>query len=174
MAFALLFGSIRPVRAQAAAVDSVDLTSPPEQAQNALLQVVPPSTVQDILLDVCVKRGYAQDCAKHLLGMLWKESNNNPRAVGDHGLAHGYFQINHYYNPEVSVECAEDLRCSANWTLGYLEKHSYPKYVHYAIQCHNGCNFVNHYADQVLYHGRRLWNQPLFMNDDAARLALNN
>lgn len=130
-----------------------------------------PETVQDVLEGVCEDRGYGKTCAKHLLGMLWKESLNNATVVGDHGLALGYFQI-HYKMHRVSMACAVDLKCSANWTLDYLERNSYPKYVSYAIQCHNGCNIANGYAASALRHGNRLWNQPLAVTT-AAELAKN-
>jgi hypothetical protein len=119
-----------------------------------------PELVQDVLTEVCEARGYGEECAKHLLGMLWKESNNIATAIGDKGKARGYFQI-WYKLHKITIECAEDLRCSANWTIDYLESNHYPKYVSYAVQCHNGCNIDNGYAASALRHGRRLWTQPL-------------
>ena len=119
-----------------------------------------PEIVQETLLTVCESRGYGEDCAKTLLGMLWKESRNVSTAIGDNGKARGYFQI-HYKLHKISIECAEDLACSANWTISYLEQNGYPKYPYYAVQCHNGCNIPNGYADAAFYHGRRLWNEKL-------------
>lgn len=115
---------------------------------------------QEILLEVCEARGYGESCAKALLGMMWKESNNHAQAIGDNGKARGYFQI-HYKMHKVDVACAEDLRCSAEWSLDYLESNSYPKHVAYAVQCHNGCNAGNGYAASALRHGERLWNQAV-------------
>ena len=120
----------------------------------------PRQSVQDVLLEVCQDRGYGEACAKHLLGMLWKESKNLSTAVGDNGRARGYFQIWTRLH-KISIVCAEDLRCSAEWSLTYLESNSYPKYVNYAIQCHNSCNAGNGYAVGARWHGKRLWNQPL-------------
>jgi hypothetical protein len=134
----------------------VDINADPQPA------TVPP-TIQDILTQVCETRGYGEDCAKQLLGMIWKESRGLATAVGDHGQAQGYFQI-HYKLHHISLSCAQDLKCSANWTLDYLESNFYPKYVKYAIQCHNGCNADNGYVDTVLYQGKRLWNTPLPVN----------
>lgn len=127
-------------------------------------------TVQTVLLEVCEDRGYGEECAKDLLGMLWKESNNVATAVGDQGRARGYFQIWIHLH-KISLNCAEDLECSSNWTIDYLESNSYPKYARYAIQCHNGCNIDNGYEASTRRHGRRLWNQPLPLKDDA-RVAL--
>ena len=44
-----------------------------------------------------------------------KESGMNPYAIGDQGLAYGYFQI-HLDKHPVSYECAIDYNCSANYT----------------------------------------------------------
>ena len=111
---------------------------------------------QEILQQVCAGHGYGDDCAKALLGMMWKESLNDSGAIGDRGLARGYFQI-HYKMHGVSIACAEDLRCSAEWSLNYMKSNSYPRYAHYAVQCHNGCNAGNGYAASALRHGERLW-----------------
>lgn len=128
------------------------------------------ASVQTTLLKVCEKRGYGEECAKDLLGMLWKESKNVSTAVGDQGRARGYFQIWIKLHG-ISLKCAEDLECSSNWTLDYMESNGYPTYVHYAIQCHNGCNIDNGYAASARWHGRRLWNQHLPLKGDA-RVAL--
>ncbi len=117
-------------------------------------------TVQEVLLNVCQTNGYGEDCAKTLLGMLWKESSNRSTVIGDNGRARGYFQI-HYKLHKIPVACAEDLVCSANWTITYLERNSYPKYVSYAVQCHNSCNVNNGYAAKSLSLGRYFWNKPL-------------
>ena len=137
-----------------------------ENQENADISQNIEKTVQEALKDVCEDRGYGDNCAKHLLGMLWKESNNKANAMGDYSakcrcyLALGYFQI-HYRMHGVSATCATDLACSANWTLDYLEQNSYPKYVKYAVQCHNSCGNPNRYAQSALNHGERLWNNPL-------------
>lgn len=119
-----------------------------------------PPTVQEALLHVCKERGYGEDCAKTLLGMLWTESSNQSTVIGDAGKARGYFQI-HYKLHKITTKCAEDIVCSANWTLTYLEGNHYPKYVNYAIQCHNGCNANNGYVGKVKRYGAMFWNKPL-------------
>lgn len=119
-----------------------------------------PPTIQDVLLEVCQNRGYGEECGKTLLGMLWKESLGDSTAVGDQGRSHGYFQIQTKLH-KVPLECTQDLVCSANWTLDYLELHSYPRYVAYAVQCHNGCLINNGYAASAMRHGVRLWNEPM-------------
>lgn len=115
-----------------------------------------PPSVSDLLLDVCQKRGYGENCAKTLMGMAFKESRFDGDAIGDQGKARGYFQI-HYKMHKVALSCAEDLRCSANWTISYLESNGYPKRVQSAIQCHNGCGVNNGYAASATRHGERLW-----------------
>lgn len=117
-------------------------------------------TVQEVLLSVCTSNGYGQECAQTLLGMLWNESSNISTAIGDNGRARGYFQI-HYKLHKISIDCAEDLVCSADWTIHYMEAHSYPKYVNYAVQCHNSCNVNNGYAAKAMRNGKRFWNRPL-------------
>lgn len=119
-----------------------------------------PPTMKGTLLAVCQARGYDEDCAKMLLGMSWKESRHTATAVGDGGRARGWFQI-HYRLHKITPACAEDLRCSANWTLNYLERNGYPKYVRYAVQCHNACGIKNGYASSALWQGERLWNGNL-------------
>jgi len=121
---------------------------------------ITPPTVQKTLLHVCEERGYDEDCAKMLLGMLWTESSNRSTIIGDSGKARGYFQI-HYKLHKITTDCAEDLICSANWTLTYLEGNHYPKYVNYAIQCHNGCNANNGYVRKVKRYATQFWNKPL-------------
>ncbi len=121
-------------------------------------------TVQGVLLDVCEARGYGEDCAKTLLGMMWKESLNTATAVGDGGRARGYFQI-HYRLHNIPVSCAEDLQCSAEWSLDYLEYNGYPYNVYHAVQCHNSCYAGNGYAASALRWGDRLWNRPMFPDE---------
>jgi len=121
-------------------------------------------TAQGVLLDVCETRGYGEDCARTLLGMMWKESLNTATAIGDGGRARGYFQI-HYRLHNIPVSCAEDLRCSAEWSLNYLESNGYPSHLYYAVQCHNSCYAGNGYAASALRWGDRLWDEPMFPNE---------
>ncbi|MFA6429704.1 MAG: hypothetical protein WCV84_04380 [Patescibacteria group bacterium] len=117
-------------------------------------------TVQEVLLNVCQARDYGAECAKTLLGMMWNESSNRSTVIGDGGRARGYFQI-HVKLHKISVDCAEDLVCSAKWTLDYLESNMYPKYTSYAVQCHNSCNVNNGYAARALRNGKSFWSKPL-------------
>ncbi len=128
--------------------------------------VVIQPTVQEVLLNVCQANGYGKDCAKTLLGMLWNESSNRYNVIGDNGKARGYFQI-HYKLHKITSACAEDLVCSAQWTINYLERNSYPRAVSYAIQCHNSCNVNNGYAAKAIRNGNNFWNKPLAVNQAA-------
>lgn len=125
-----------------------------------------PPTVQDVLLKVCEENGYGESCAKTLLGMLWTESSNRSTVIGDHGAARGYYQI-HYKLHNISADCAEDLVCSSNWTIAYLERNSYPKYVNWAIQCHNSCGVNNGYLGKVIRYGNYFWDRPLAIDQEA-------
>ena len=154
-----------PVSAVHAAVPVVQASQPAfVQAISIEPETLPvpvtPPTVQEVLLNVCQTNGYGEDCAKTLLGMLWNESSNSSTVIGDNGKARGYFQI-HYKLHKISIACAEDLVCSANWTINYLERNSYPKYVNYAVQCHNSCGVKNGYAVKAARHAKLLWDTPL-------------
>lgn len=138
--------------------------------ENAEAEAIQSQTAQDILLEVCTDSGYGEECAKVLLGMMWKESNNIATAVGDRGKARGFFQIWTKLH-KVSLACAQDLACSAEWTLDYMESHGYPRYVNYAVQCHNGCNVPNGYAASAIRHGKRLWSTPLIAGAGMPQLA---
>jgi hypothetical protein len=153
----------QPVLAETVPVEA------PVEAIIAPEPVVAPAvtlTVQDVLLSVCQDNGYDEACAKTLLGMLWNESTNVSTAVGDGGKARGYFQIWVKLH-KITVACAEDLVCSAEWSLKYLEAHQYPKYPKYAIQCHNTCGAKNGYAAKAIRNGKRLWDQPLEIDQAA-------
>lgn len=150
------------VRAEETITDLYTVTAPVE----AEVTVTLPPTVQDVLLAVCEYRGYGQECAQILLGMLWNESSNISTAIGDNGRARGYFQI-HYKLHGITTDCAEDLVCSADWSISYLERNGYPSYVTWAVQCHNGCGARNGYAAKAFRNGAYFWNQPLFVTQAA-------
>lgn len=140
------------------------------QAEQPVIQSEPEAvlapTVQEVLLSVCKENGYGEACAKTLLGMLWNESSNRSTVIGDNGQARGYFQI-HYRLHKISIACAEDLVCSANWSIKYLERNSYPKYVSYAVQCHNSCNVNNGYAAKAARNAKLMWDKPLVVTQAA-------
>jgi len=177
LAIILLTHSAQPLQAQAMVLGDLSLaalaadSAEPDSTQPELA----PTTVQDMLLKVCVENELIKDterCAKHLLGMVMQESVAKADAVGDHGYAHGWFQINSYYNPEVSLECAEDLECSANWTLDRLIKKGYLKYANWAIWCHNGCGISKTYVPNVLRKGNANWDTPIALESDGVELAI--
>jgi hypothetical protein len=49
------------------------------------------------------------------------ESGFNPEAIGDNGLAFGWFQI-HYIENGITLDCAKDLECSMDWTVSEIKK----------------------------------------------------
>lgn len=154
-----LIGAEKPAYAKAAEevtpTTSLTVTAAEVLPAEPAGPVEPPSK-QEILLGLCKKRGYGEECAKTLLGMAWKESLFNAKAIGDRGKARGWYQIwTRLHN--VTVECAEDLVCSSEWTLDYLERNGYKKWPTWAVQCHNGCGIKNGYAASVRRHGNRLW-----------------
>ena len=169
LAVILLSHSAQPLQAQAAvqdeagtaalAAESTGLEQPQETED--------PLTVQDILLEICEANEKITDpetCAKHLLGMVMTESEARATAIGDSGYARGWFQINRWYNPDVDVACAEDLECSANWTLDRLLKKGYGKSVgwsKWAIWCHNGCGIAQYYVPKVMRKASYHWDKPI-------------
>lgn len=180
LAVVLLGNITQPMRVLAASPDESALTTPAVAAETAAVAPEAPSTVQDVLLGVCqgdqqIPDELTEKCAKDLFGILMQESKGKANAVGDHGLAHGWFQINHYFNPDVSIGCAEDLQCSAQWTLDHLEKKGYPRYAYSAIWCHNGCGINPDYVPAVRYKSAKYWGSPLPVvtaDEQRAQLAL--
>ncbi len=160
LAIVLLGNITQPTRVLAASSDEGALTAG-TMSETAPVPPEAPSTVQEVLLQVCQDQGFDEVCAKHLLGILMQESRGVATAIGDHGMARGWFQINRYYNPDVSVQCAEDLSCSAKWTLDHLVKKGYPQSVKWAIWCHNGCGISKTYVTSVLRKGEVRWDEPL-------------
>lgn len=172
LAIILLTHSAQPLQAQAQVQDEAGgaaeaaESAEPDSIQTAPVAVEPekPLTVQEKLLEVCEANERiidAEKCAKHLLGMVMTESNAKANAVGDKGYARGWFQINSYYNPEVDRACAEDLECSANWTLDRLLKKGYLKYSNWAIWCHNGCGIAKYYVPKVMKMAAIHWDKPI-------------
>jgi hypothetical protein len=175
LAILLLTHSAQPLQAQAQVQDAAGgaavaaESAEPDSTLSATPEVVEPEspvTVQEKLLEVCEANESitdAEKCAKHLLGMVMTESNAKANAIGDKGYARGWFQINSYYNPEVDKACAEDLECSANWTLNRLLKKGYLKYANWAIWCHNGCGIAKYYVPKVMKMAAIHWDKPIVL-----------
>lgn len=169
LAIVLLTQNAQPLQAQAQVQDEQGAAA--EAAESAepdsILSAVEAPTVQEKLLEVCQANEVitdAQKCAKHLLGMVMTESEAKATAVGDHGYARGWFQINSHYNPDVTKECAEDIECSATWTLNRLVKKGYGKsagWNEWAIWCHNGCGINQYYVPKVIRKGNYHWDKPI-------------
>ncbi|HTK60210.1 MAG TPA: hypothetical protein VL283_03330 [Candidatus Baltobacteraceae bacterium] len=165
----LLSQTAQPLQAQAQVQEGAGVAAvAAESAETATGPAVEESesapTVQEKLLEVCEANESITDapkCAKHLLGMVMTESEADASAVGDHGYARGWFQINSYYNPEVTKACAEDLECSATWTLNRLLKKGYLRSANWAIWCHNGCGINKYYVPKVLRKGAYQWDKPI-------------
>lgn len=174
MAIVLLGHSAQPLQAQA--VSEPEIQALPVVVETIVVPQVP-ATVQEVLLGICeanVSIIDAEKCAKHLLGIVMTESEAKATAIGDKGYARGWFQINSYYNPNVPKACAEDLECSANWTLDRLLKKGYMRSSNWAIWCHNGCGINKYYVPKVLRKGEFHWNKPITVvtADEVRALAL--
>jgi len=166
LAVALLGNFAPPAPALAAAPTQSALATPAVAETATTPEEEAISTVQDTLTDICRESDKIPDemeekCAKDLFGILMQESMGKATAVGDHGMARGWFQINRHYNPSVTVACAEELRCSAEWTLDHLVVNKYVKYQNWAIWCHNGCNINKKYVPAVKRKITLYWSTPL-------------
>lgn len=184
LAILLLTHSAQPLQAQAQVQGEAGVAS--EAAESAEPDSIPsesavpaaPLTVQEKLLEVCEANESitdAEKCAKHLLGIVMTESEARAIAIGDKGYARGWFQINRYYNPDVEVACAEDLECSATWTLERMIKKGYLKHPNWAIWCHNGCGIAQYYVPKVLRKAAYHWDKPITLvtADEHRALAKN-
>lgn len=49
-----------------------------------------------------------------------KESRYGLEMSGDDGQSRGYWQISRVWHPEVSDQCAADLKCSTFWSLKWI------------------------------------------------------
>lgn len=169
LAILLLTHSAQPLQAQAQVQDEAGVaaeaaeSAEPDSTQPAALAEAK-KTVQEVLLGVCEANEdivNVETCAKHLLGIVMTESDAKATAIGDKGYARGWFQINRYYNPDVDTACAEDLECSATWTLERLVKKGYLKHPNWAIWCHNGCGIAQYYVPKVHRKAAFHWDKPI-------------
>jgi len=169
LAVILLTHTAQPLQAQALVQEEAGYaagaaeSAEPDSTQ-PVVETKTPLTVQEKLLEVCEANEDildAEKCAKHLLGIVMTESDARATAIGDKGYARGWFQINRYYNPDVDTACAEDLECSATWTLKRLVSKGYLKHPNWAIWCHNGCGIAQYYVPKVLRKAAYHWDKPI-------------
>lgn len=102
------------------------------------------SEIRAILKLVCGQRfailstdEQQETCWKTLYAMAWQESTFNKYPTGDQGRSIGWFHIQ-VRTHKITRECAENLGCSATWTLNHLIANGYPDRYAYSIQSHNG------------------------------------
>lgn len=90
-----------------------------------------------VLTRVCRDHGFIdKDCPKILYAMAMQESYFGKVMTGDGGKSHGYYHIMYYNN--VSNGCANDLQCSATWSLERMIRYGFGKNRDVAIMAHNG------------------------------------
>lgn len=61
----------------------------------------------------------------YLLKLAKCESRFDPFALNGnngHSIDRGVFQINKYYHPEVTTDCAMDIECATKWTIDMLKR----------------------------------------------------
>lgn len=94
-------------------------------------------SIMDTFKKVCEKKGISERfCWEDLYKIMQVESGGNGKAIGDNGRARGFFQI-WYKLHNITIDQAEDLNFSANWTLQHLLDNGYPVYRTWAIGAHN-------------------------------------
>lgn len=110
----------------------------------------------DILKQVCKEKGMGDTCAKHLLAMHLVETSGNCKAVGAVG-EQGCFQLRLKFH-KVTLKCAQDLACSARYTLEHLIDDGYKDgFITFSIGSWNGGNHPNRaYARKVITKARTL------------------
>lgn len=102
------------------------------------------------LTEANVSKGlYMETCYYDLLAIARHESGFNNNAVGDHGKAHGPFQINSIFNPSVTLAQARDYSWSANWTIERMHRFGYPVKRSLSIKAHNGLGGNGSYESAV-------------------------
>lgn len=98
---------------------------------------------------VCDKYGLEEVwCRNDLLAISKHETANWTKLEGDNGKSVGWFHMHQGYHPG-TAGCAYNFECAAEWTLKRLQRFGYPEYRTYSIQCHNGCNAGNGYAERI-------------------------
>lgn len=79
-------------------------------------------TVQDQIRIIAKQAGF--EWPEYLVRLADCESRFDQYATnmnGGHSLDRGVFQINAKYHPEVSNECAFDIKCATEWTMKMIE-----------------------------------------------------
>ena len=124
------------------------------KTQKVVHSPVPAKTSSELLpvaSKVCEKVGLPTDpCARDLVAMAWKESRFNVNAVGDNNRSFSWFQIQTKLH-KVTLDCAKDFMCAAEWTAKHLIKHGYGDGMRsYALSRHNGAGpAARKYAESV-------------------------
>lgn len=106
---------------QAQSVGDMIRSTPPESALN-------PCLLEDVVCDneqvqeyiISINNGRVSDDI--LLDLAWCESRFNPLAKGDNGASRGLWQIHKPSHPDVSDECAFNIKCSTEWTIDQILK----------------------------------------------------
>ena len=95
--------------------------------------------IERVAKEKCAEKGLGDFCWKDLLGIAYTETRAfNCKAVGDGGASHGCFQIHRGYHQHITVEQAQSIDFSVNWTLNRLIANGYPEYRSVSIMKHNG------------------------------------
>lgn len=94
----------------------------PINAVKAEIMPIQP-TIEQQIRDIAKEHNFQWE--NYLIRLADCESKLNQFALnnnGKYGIDRGVFQINSKYHPEVSTECAMNIRCATEWTIDRINK----------------------------------------------------
>lgn len=147
IAFCFGFKFSKPAEAAAIIQTSQEENKPEvKEEQKTEVKAEKPKLTDDeitkTLKKVCSNNGLSDEknnevCWQTLWAMSYQESKLGWLMTGDQGRSHGWFHIQTKLH-NLTVSCALDLNCSADWTLKRLISKGFPTYWTYSVQSHNG------------------------------------
>jgi hypothetical protein len=81
-------------------------------------KIVEDKSVEQEILAISKEHNFKWE--SYLLRLAYCESQYNNFALGDGGKSRGLFQIHSGFHPEVSDDCAFDVRCATEWTISVI------------------------------------------------------
>lgn len=97
------------------------LISPVEAKESQIKPIQ--QTIEQQIRDIAKEHNFQWE--NYLIRLADCESKLNQFALnnnGKYGVDRGVFQINTKYHPEVSTECAMNIRCATEWTIDRINK----------------------------------------------------
>lgn len=104
---------------------TVTFERPPVQAQRALADSNTEESLQNLAKRIAKSEGVDYGTIE---AIVFSESRWDPKAVGDHGHAHGLAQINDLYHPDITLEEAESPEFALRFIAQIVKDHEEWKY----------------------------------------------